>query len=43
MIVVLGRDLDILSAVPLGLAACILAGVFADFPELPVLRLIRRN
>ncbi|HEX4079054.1 MAG TPA: hypothetical protein VHX61_09305 [Rhizomicrobium sp.] len=41
VIVVLGRDFDILSAIPLGLAACVLAGFFADFPGLPVLRRIR--
>lgn len=43
MIVVLGRDIDILSAVPLGLAAGLLAGLLAEVPERPALRRIRRR
>jgi hypothetical protein len=37
MIVVLGRDVDILSAVPLGLAAGLLAGLLAEISGQTVL------
>ncbi|HEY3776619.1 MAG TPA: hypothetical protein VGL35_01030 [Rhizomicrobium sp.] len=43
LVVVLGRDIDILSAVPLGLAAGLLAGLLAEFSEWPALRRIRRR
>ncbi|HTT81882.1 MAG TPA: hypothetical protein VMF67_00215 [Rhizomicrobium sp.] len=45
LIIVLGRDTDIFAAVPLGLAAGVLASVFAGIPSLPelVLRRIRRD
>ena len=41
MIVVLGRDFDLLVALPLGLAAALLAGVLADLPAHSILRRIR--
>ncbi|MGH6877818.1 MAG: hypothetical protein ACREHV_10645 [Rhizomicrobium sp.] len=43
MIVVLGRDFDIVAAIPLGLAAGILASFFASLPGRPALRRIRRH
>ena len=45
LIIVLGRDSDIFAAIPLGLAAGVLASVFAYIPDVPqlVLRRIRRG
>lgn len=43
LIIVLGRDTDIFAAIPLGLAAGILVGLFANVPPAPALRRIRRN
>jgi hypothetical protein len=45
LIIVLGRDTDIFAAIPLGLAAGILASLFANILSLPelVLRRIRRD
>jgi hypothetical protein len=45
LIIVLGRDSDILAAIPLGLAAGVLASLFASALSLPelVLRRIRRD
>lgn len=43
MIVVLGRDLDLLVALPLGLAAGLLASVLANLPAHAVVQRIRRE
>ncbi len=43
LVIVLGRDTDIFAALPLGLAAGILAGLLANLPGEPILRRIRRN
>jgi hypothetical protein len=45
LIIVLGRDSDIFAAIPLGLAAGVLASLFASALSLPelVLRRIRRD
>lgn len=43
IVVVLGRDVDILTAVPLGLAAGLLAGLLAEIPGRPALRRIFRR
>lgn len=45
LIIVLGRDTDIFAAMPLGLAAGIMASLFASLPAVPglVLRRVRRN
>jgi hypothetical protein len=43
LIIVLGRDSDIFAAIPLGLAAVILASFLTSFPAEPILRRIRRN
>jgi hypothetical protein len=45
LIIVLGRDADIFAAIPLGLAAGILASLFANVLSLPqlVLRRIRSD
>lgn len=40
LIVVLGRDLDIVTALPLGLAAALLCGLLADLRWRPALRRI---
>jgi hypothetical protein len=43
VVVVLGRDIDMLTALPLGLAAGLLAGLLAELPERPALRRILRR
>ena len=43
LIIVLGRDADIFVAIPLGLAAGIFVGLFANLPAAPALRRIRRD